>query len=46
LRKYGWWFNGSLETWGILRDAGLDFSTLRPGAVQPAGKDCPAATQF
>jgi hypothetical protein len=46
LRKYGWWFNGSLEGWAILREAGLDFSTLRPGAVQPAGKDCPAATKF
>jgi hypothetical protein len=46
LRKYGWWFNGSLETWAILKDAGMDFSTLRPGAVQPPGKGCPQPTQF
>jgi hypothetical protein len=46
MRKYGWWFNGSLETWAILRDAGLDFTSLRPGAVQPGGKGCPPATQF
>jgi hypothetical protein len=40
-RKLSWWFNTSMLQFGLLRDAGLAVSELRPGAVQPAGVSCP-----
>jgi len=42
-RKYGWWFNSSIEGLALVLDAGLDFATLRPGGVQPANAGCEAA---
>lgn len=34
-RKYSWWFNMSMFQYKALADAGLDFSTVSAGQVQP-----------
>ena len=34
-RKLSWWFNSSLLQYGLLREAGVPMTELRPGAVQP-----------
>ncbi|HXU00446.1 MAG TPA: hypothetical protein VN903_05610 [Polyangia bacterium] len=33
LRKLSWWLNSSLETWGLLSDAGVTEAQLKPGRV-------------
>ncbi len=36
-RKLSWWFNGSLEQYRMLADAGVSFPSVRAGWIQPAG---------
>jgi hypothetical protein len=44
-RKLSWWFNTSMLQLRLLRDAGVSFATLQPGAVQ-AASGCPPATRI
>ena len=37
-RKLSWWFNSSLESWGLLSDAHVTIEQLRPGRVR--GPSC------
>jgi hypothetical protein len=39
MRKLSWWFNSSMLQYGLLGEAGVAISELKPGAVQKAG--CP-----
>lgn len=37
LRKLSWWFNTSMLQFGLLEDAGIKLTEIKPGQVQKAG---------
>ncbi len=43
-RKLSWWFNASMLQLRLLRDSGVSFARLQPGAVQ-AASGCPPPTR-